>query len=190
MKKFLSNRLVALFLSALIVAGSTLVSVHAKLGAQCDKIADGFYTGVRYDGDVHASISSQLKDIIGCAEGLVTIANNYEVDAELSGKVRQSVDSLNLSMTRSRSSISSLYSEYQDLSRSVSALADALGRQALSDSDKSAVEQYNNGIAEAQSLIASAGYNESVRTFTSKKLRFPASLLGPIAGVHFPEYFA
>jgi hypothetical protein len=65
MKIFLSNRLVALFLSALIVAGSTLVSVHAKLGAQCDKITDGFYTGVRYDGDVHASISSQLKDIIG-----------------------------------------------------------------------------------------------------------------------------
>ena len=190
MKKFLSNRLVALFLSALIVAGSTLVSVHAKLGAQCDKITDGFYTGVRYDGDVHASISSQLKDIIGCAEGLVTIANNYEVDENLTADVRWDVDNLNLSMTRSRSYVSSVYSDYQNLSRSVSALTDALGRQSLSDSDRRAVEQYNSGIAEAQSLISSAGYNESVRTFASKKLRFPASLLGPIAGVHFPEYFA
>ena len=64
MKKFLSNRLVALLLSALIVVGSTLVSVHVKLGAQCDKITDGFYTGVKYDGFVHPSISAQLKDVV------------------------------------------------------------------------------------------------------------------------------
>ena len=176
MKKFLSNRLVALLLSALIVVGSTLVSVHVKLGAQCDKITDGFYTGVKYDGYVHPSISAQLKDIIGYAEGLVTIANNYEVDAELSEKVLRDVDDLNL--------------EYQGLSRNVSALADALGRQPLSDRDKSGLEQYASSISGAQGLIESAGYNDSVRTFAARKLRFPASVLGPLAGVHFPEYFA
>lgn len=190
MKKFLSNRLVALLLSALIVVGSTLVSVHVKLGAQCDKITDGFYTGVKYDGYVRPSISAQLKDIIGYAEGLVTIANNYEVDAELSEKVLRDVDDLNLAMTHSRDSIAYLYAEYQSLSRNVSALADALGRQPLSDRDKSGLEQYASSISGAQGLIESAGYNDSVRTFAARKLRFPASVLGPLAGVHFPEYFA
>ena len=38
--------------------------------------------------------------------------------------------------------------------------------------------------------MENAGYNESVRDFQSKVLRFPASLLGKLAGVKTPEYFA
>ena len=190
MKKVLSNPLVAILLAILIVAGSTLVSVHVRLGAQCGKVVDGFYDGVSYNGYLQPSISSHLKNIIGYAEGLVTIANNYELDAGLVDAVTADADHLRQSMTLSREDISSIYLNYQALSRSVSTLADALGRQTLSERDASGLEQYLTSISGAQSSMENAGYNESVREFQSKGLRFPASLLGKLAGVKFPEYFA
>ena len=42
----LKKPFVAVLLSALIVCGSTLLSVDVKLGKECQNIADGFYDGV------------------------------------------------------------------------------------------------------------------------------------------------
>ena len=42
----------------------------------------------------------------------------------------------------------------------------------------------------AQSAMESAGYNESVREFLRSYDRFPSDILGRLAGVQWPEYFA
>ena len=190
MKKTLSNPLVAIVLSALIIVASTLTSVHFKLGSQCDKVIDGFYEGVRYNGYMQPSLSSHLKNIIDYAEGLVTIGNNYAIDESLCSKVLENANNLRQTMTRSRNDISLIYNDYQALAQSINILADAMSRQSLSERDSSGMEQYISAISGAQSAMENAGYNESVRDFLQKNSHFPAPLFGKLAGVKFPAYFA
>ena len=80
--KLLRKPFVAVLLSALIIFSSTLLSVDVKLGKECQNITDGFYEGVVYENYQHKSIASQIRNICGAADGMVTIANNYDIDTD------------------------------------------------------------------------------------------------------------
>ena len=45
---FFKKPAVAVILSLVVIFASTLISVSAKLDSKCDKVTDGFYSGVRY----------------------------------------------------------------------------------------------------------------------------------------------
>ena len=47
--EFLKKRPAAIILAVIIVIGSTFLSVNVKLGKACQKVTDGFYSGVTYD---------------------------------------------------------------------------------------------------------------------------------------------
>ena len=93
---FLKKPFVAVLLSALIICGSTLLSADIKLGRECQNITDGFYEGVVYENYQHKSIASQIRNICGAADGMVTIANNYDIDTDA---VRAATDEMKNALT-------------------------------------------------------------------------------------------
>lgn len=182
--KFLKNPVVAVLLSLAIVISSTLISTNIKLGKRCDKVRDGFYEGVVYDGYEHKSIASHIKNICGAASGLVAVANNYDIDtAPLSSAVDMMKSGL------SNGSVSENYSLYYHLLSAFDNVEHQLSDVSLSERDASGVEQYALTVKGACKAIDESGYNESVREFYRKQLRFPADVLGRLAGVDIPQLF-
>ena len=182
---FLKKPFVAVFLSALIICGSTLLSADIKLGRECQNITDGFYEGVVYENYQHKSIASQIRNICGAADGMVTIANNYDIDTDA---VRAATDEMKNALTYG--SVSYLHYLYEDLLQALKPLEDQLSRAELSDRDAEGFAQYSSTISGAQSVIENSGYNESVRAFLRDEIHFPADFFAELAGVELPERFA
>lgn len=181
---FLKKPFVAVLLSALIICGSTLLSADIKLGRECQNITDGFYEGVVYENYQHKSIASQIRNICGAADGMVTIANNYDIDTDA---VRAATDEMKSALTYG--SVSYLHYLYEDLLQAVKPLEDQLSRTELSDRDAEGFAQYSSTISGAQSVIENSGYNESVRAFLRDEIHFPADFFAELAGVELPELF-
>ena len=181
---FLKKPFVAVLLSALIIFGSTLLSADIKLGRECQNITDGFYEGVVYENYQHKSIASQIRNICGAADGMVTIANNYDIDTDA---VRAATDEMKNALTYG--SVSYLHYLYEDLLQALKPLEDQLSRAELSDRDAEGFAQYSSTISGAQSVIENSGYNESVRAFLRDEIHFPADFFAELAGVELPELF-
>ncbi len=181
---FLKKPFVAVLLSALIICGSTLLSADIKLGRECQNITDGFYEGVVYENYQHKSIASQIRNICGAADGMVTIANNYDIDTDA---VRAATDEMKNALTYG--SVSYLHYLYEDLLQALKPLEDQLSRAELSDRDAEGFAQYSSTISGAQSVIENSGYNESVRAFLRDEIHFPADFFAELAGVELPELF-
>ena len=181
---FLKKPFVAVLLSALIICGSTRLSADIKLGRECQNITDGFYEGVVYENYQHKSIASQIRNICGAADGMVTIANNYDIDTDA---VRAATDEMKNALTYG--SVSYLHYLYEDLLQAVKPLEDQLSRAELSDRDAEGFAQYSSTISGAQSVIENSGYNESVRAFLRDEIHFPADFFAELAGVELPELF-
>ena len=181
---FLKKPFVAVLLSALIICGSTLLSADIKLGRECQNITDGFYEGVVYENYQHKSIASQIRNICGAADGMVTIANNYDIDTDA---VRAATDEMKNALTYG--SVSYLHYLYEDLLQALKPLEDQLSRAELSDRDAEGFAQYYSTISGAQSVIENSGYNESVRAFLRDEIHFPADFFAELAGVELPELF-
>ena len=181
---FLKKPFVAVLLSALIICGSTLLSADIKLGKECQNITDGFYEGVVYENYQHKSIASQIRNICGAADGMVTIANNYDIDTDA---VRAATDEMKNALTYG--SVSYLHYLYEDLLLALKPLEDQLSRAELSDRDAEGFTQYSSTISGAQSVIENSGYNESVRAFLRDEIHFPADFFAELTGVELPELF-
>ena len=181
---FLKKPFVAVLLSALIICGSTHLSADIKLGRECQNITDGFYEGVVYENYQHKSIASQIRNICGAADGMVTIANNYDIDTDA---VRAATDEMKNALTYG--SVSYLHYLYEDLLQALKPLEDQLSRAELSDRDAEGFTQYSSTISGAQSVIENSGYNESVRAFLRDEIHFPADFFAELTGVELPELF-
>ena len=182
----LKKRPIAILLALVIVAGSTFLSVSIKLGRECQKITDGFYSGVTYAGYEHPSVQSQLKNISGAALGVATLAANYTgIDASA---VKQDCTDLNSSLENG--SVGEIYDRYSLLTADTTALIADMRRQPLSDRDASGVTQYEGIISSAVGVIDKSGYNDTVRDFMRDTYNlFPASMFAGVAGVKSPELF-
>lgn len=180
----LKKPFVAVLLSALIVCGSTLLSVDVKLGKECQNITDGFYDGVVYENYQHKSIASQIKNICGAADGMVTIANNYDISTDA---VSTATDEMKQALTYG--SVSYIHTLYEELLSAVKPLEDQLSRAELSDRDAEGFQQYSSTLSGAQSVIDNSGYNESVRAFLRDEIHFPADFFADLVGVELPELF-
>ena len=182
------KRSVATVIAIVVVCLATLMSVHRSLGSASRKIADSFYDGVTYDGYLHKSIYSQLELRSGAAAGLAAIGANYnelETDTDTLRTARN-----NLAATMDGGDIAAMYKANAQLQTACDAFLTAAGNASLSSRDSDGVEQYRSTLNGAQSVIAEAGYNESVRAFQRSHLeRFPASLLAPLAGIEPPVLF-
>ena len=183
---FFKKRPVALLLTILIVIVATLLSVHVKFGAKCQAVSDTFYDGVEANGYTQKSIASHLKNINAYADGLITIARNYDIDTE---DCESSSEYLKMALNYSRDQAPYIHYEYESLLKEVNTLVDQLERASLSDRDADGVSQYLSSINGAKTAIESAGYNEHVREFIRKYDHFPTNVLAALAGVEMPLYF-
>lgn len=183
---FFKRRLVAVIIAVCTVWGSLMLSTDIKFGAECQKITDGFYDGVYYNGYAHPSIASHLRNIIGYADGIVTIANRYEIDSE---ELSSANEDLKLGLSYSRGDESYIYYCYDELLGELRAVEAELYDEELSERDESGLQQYVDGITGAQKAIDEAGYNESVSEFMRKNGRGLAYELAMLADVDMPEYF-
>ncbi|MEA5152440.1 MAG: hypothetical protein VB039_07545 [Oscillospiraceae bacterium] len=184
---FFKKPAVAVLMAIVIVLSSTLLSVDVKFGRECQNISDGFYDGVKANGYMQKSISTHLRNLCGYADGLVTIAGNYDIDAAAASDASEQ---LKLGLSYSTGEAAYLFQCYETLLGSVKQLEDQLGRAQLSERDASGVEQYSSSIAGVESSIQSAGYNESVREFLRESVQFPAGFFAELMNIKLPEYFA
>ena len=187
----LKQRKIAWLLAVILVIGSTLLSSHIKLDKKCSQVTDGFYNGVNYDGYLHPSIFTQLKNISSYSLGISTIAENYGIDTTELTELRGHLETNLSDSNNSKNKITELYENYTALVPVVNQVINELNTKSLSERDASGFSEYKTNIDGAVSTINSAGYNESVTTFMSNEYRvFPTSILGKLSGVHTPDYFA
>ncbi len=188
---FFKKPVIAIILSALIVIGSTVLSVNLKLGEECRDIIDGFHDGVSVDGVLMPSIASQLRTVRSSAEEIAHIAGTYNVYTE---ELTWACDDLRYGLLYSESDASYLYYCYEELLSELrnveTQLFGTAAQMPISVQDIELINGYFDEIKTAQQLIDISGYNETVRQFNREQLRFPADIIGELAGVDFPELFS
>ncbi|MBQ5405367.1 MAG: hypothetical protein IIU18_01880 [Oscillospiraceae bacterium] len=185
--KLLKSPVFAVLLAIVVVIVSMVINTNIKFGRKCDAVRDLFYEGVTTRGYTQTPIATHLSNLCGYADGLVTIARNYDVDG---AEVESNSYYLKSSLNSSWSDISYIHSEYNRLISSLNDLIDRLERAELSERDASGVEQYKSSVTGVQSAIGEAGYNEAVREFLRRYNHFPTNYLALLADVDLPEVFA
>ena len=160
--KILKHPVVEILLSALIIVGSSFLSARVKLNNEAQKVTNGFYNGIEFDGYRHNSIQSQLENICGAVSGLMTTAKNNKVDTSELAALN---DELRSSIADPHSNIASMYSKYSALMSAFDSLVAKLETMPLNERDQKALETYCGTVKGANMVIKESGYNDSVRNY-------------------------
>lgn len=185
--KFFRKPVVAVIVTILIVVLSTGFSIGIKLGAKCDEVSDLFFTGVRYNGELHPAIADQLRNMTNIANGLCLIADNYGFDCE---SAKDACEWVELAMAYSPKEASYIYYEYNELLKEIKALEDKLYHQELSDRHTAMLADFTVQINDCEQNIYYAGYNEAVRAFLQTYGKSPVKGIATAFGAEMPQYFA
>lgn len=184
--KALKNPFVAILLTVILVASSTLLSASSNLGKDAQSITDGFYNGVNYDGYKHPSIYSQLNNIIGAVDGMCAVAANNGVSAAAlsaaSGELKSSLSTMH-------DNIGAIYLAYSAMCDRLAPFKSEMSGVTLSERESEGMQAYEETVANAQRVIDESGYNESVRSYRSS-MGAAAKFFASLCGVTGPEYFA
>lgn len=187
MKKVLKKRPVAILITIAVICLTTLFSIQRTLGAECEAITDGFFTGVYYDGYARSSASSHLLNSAAAANGLLAIAANYDGLEDKSESLQASRDLL--LDTLKTENIGDISSANQSMKSAFSNLVSAILQIDLSDRDTSGVQLYTDNFHNAQNAVLSSKYNDSVREFYRSTLDvFPTNFLSALLP-NTPELF-
>lgn len=184
MTDILKKPLVAVVLAAAMVLGTTVLNTNVRLGKEVKAVENGFYSGVTYDGYAHKSISSQLENYLGAANGLATIANAVGID---SSALLEHCNTMKKVMKSG--DISDIGNAYSDLVFSTNSMINELASAGLQDRNAQGFESYTGIISGAMGVIENSGYNESVREFCIENQVFPTDFLAALAGVEMPDLF-
>ncbi len=183
--KLLKKPVFAILLAAIIVFSSTFLTARSKLQKACAEITDGFYQGVVYNGYKRKSISGQLKNYSGAVSGLISIADNYDIDTS---EVSNLNDELLSTLSEANGDISSMYRYYSALDTAVSSLERELSDTELSKRDSDGVTQYIATVDGVNSVIDESGYNESVYKYINGLGALEKAFIS-FTGVKLPEVF-
>lgn len=171
--KFLKNRVVAYILAVLCSLTALLGGTSISVKKQSAKIEQLFYTGVTYDGYLHPSADTQLKDRCNAALGIISMMDNDDV--------RDLYDARNELMDAE--SISDKYLSNYKLQLAYERLKPFIGSSA-------AEKEYCEIMDGAQSLILSSGYNDKVLEFENDILSsFPLNIIKFFVPLKGPESF-
>lgn len=185
--KFFRKPAAAVLVTIFIVILSTGFSIGIRIGAKCDEVTNLFYTGVRYNGELHPAIGDQLRSMTNIANGLCLIAENYGLDCE---DVRDACEWVELALAYSPKEASYINYEYSELLKQMKSLEDKLYHQELSDRHTTMLADYSAQMKECEENIYNAGYNESVRAFLQEYGKFPINNIATMFGAEMPQYFA
>lgn len=185
---FLKNKTVAVIIAVILVIASTLLATHIKLGKQVSEVTEGFYNGVNYDGYLHPSVFTQLKNISSYCLGISTIAMEYGIDTT---KLNEARSHLETNLDGKEGNIKELYANYSDLRTVATQVINELKTKSLNDRDQAGFSEYQTNYDGAVATIESSGYNETVTSFINGPYHtFPANILAKLSGVKAPAYFA
>lgn len=184
MKKTLSNPIVALILTVIVVFGSTAVNTRVRLGRQCEVISERFYSG----RDSETAIADSLRSLCSASEDILLLGMKYDVedDGDTVGTIEQIRDALGGRSVHA----ASMYSDYQDLLKSTFALESTLARMQLSETDEINYAEAQHAASDAKARIDASTYNDVVRAFLKVNHRFPTPQIAALSGVSLPEAFA
>ncbi len=177
--KFFRKRSVALVLCALVVLVSTLVNTRWKLGNDCEKLKEAFYGA--------NSLASQLESLLPEEETLAGVAERNGLDI---GGMRESAGMLRQLLRDHSYDAASIYQVYDALRYELRAVEQELLSSGLSAEDASAVSRSLEKVHTLQASIASADFNEQVRSFRSRNGSLFTRVLASLVGVRLPEVFA
>jgi len=181
------NRAIAVVIAVIIIASSTVFSVHRFLGGACQEITDGFYNGVYNPAwnTARPSLDRQLGGRYDAAAGLYTLINGVPELAERAEALRAAKNAL-----KDATDIHEKYLADERLEDAFTSALRALRSQPLSERDQNNIDNYAENFSAARNVIAQCGYNESVREFYRSTLDvFPASLLKYLIPNKLPVLF-
>lgn len=186
--KLLKKRPIAIILTILIVALTTLISVNRSVSSVSQEIEAQFFSGVylENEGYTQKSINSQLGKRIDAALGLVTIAKQYTAINLETDKLRE----VRLELIDA-DGITEMYTANEKLQVDFESLYMALLMQSdLTDDHRTSADNYAATFSGAQNVINDSNYNSIVSMYINKTLAaFPVNLLKNPAFVKYPEYF-
>lgn len=173
--KLFGKKWFALLLAALLVLGSTLLNVNAKLGRKTEALA----------GEFDSTLAPSLLSLCDKAENLADVAEANDVNAD---RLRAAAVALRGELGV-EADVSGAYERYVQLKGAFDAVNAELAELTLGQRDSAA---YAAAVSEATALnaaIATAPYNSSVKSFAAKHGAFPR-FMASLAGVFWPEAFA
>lgn len=180
---FLRSKFGAVVLTALVVAGSTLLNTKVKLGAAVDEVEDLFFT----DREGEKSIYSRLEEKLSAANGYASVLASY--NSEAAEALYDERDYLLWACEDD--DISYMASCSADLDRAFDEAERVLAGCELSESDAADAEYYAEIYDGAQKMIEENSYNSGVTAFNRSVYdTFPAEYLADLAGVDAPERFS
>lgn len=166
--KLFRRPLIALILSLIIVASSSIISINIKLDGKSAKAEEAFYTGAD-------TVSSHLLALCSIADTLAYTEGFDSQTAEASAAIREQ-------LTRHSSDISYLYDEYQLFTAGM----EKYFASSVADENDGIKAQYND----EKNAILECDYNQSIHLFRRNLERFPGEALLNFCGVELPEYFS
>ena len=184
MRKFLSNPVVALILTVIVVIGSTIVNTRVRLGKQCELITEQFYSG-------HGSeipVADSLRSLCNASEKILLLGMKYDVGDD--GDTVKLIELIRDALAARTIHTASVYSDYQALLKSTFSLESDLARMQLSEADDTIYAEAQHAASDAKSQIDISTYNDAVRTFLKVNHRFPTPQIAKMSGVSLPETFA
>ena len=187
LKGFFMNRGVALALCAIVVIACTLTNTRAKLGGKCEKAISWFYAGGYAGSENGESLDSLLNGVLDSAESVESVAGHYAVDCSASDAAGAA---LKEALAGGRGATADMHAAYTAFRGAMDELIARLRQTSMNERDAQSFQLGCEAYDADGAAIEASGYNDAVRGFLRSYDRFPANVLGAIAGVHFPELFA
>ncbi len=187
MKKLFRNPVFALFLTAALVIVSTLISADVKLSGACERVTDGFYSGIRYNREKHPAAAQCIRTLCADAEQMVIIGDNYGIDTK---DLLADTAVLKQTVGYDNPDIASVYAAFDPFCTKLMILEDELSHTDLSDRHAEQMKAFSQEIAQCRASLESSGYNESVTAFLRKNNGFPTRQFAALFGITYPPYFA
>ena len=184
MKKFLSNPIVALILTVIVVFGSTVINTRVRLGRQCDAVSERFYSG----SGSEAPIADSLRSLCSASEEILLLGMKYDVEDD--GNTVAAIEQIRNALGSGSTRAASVYSDYQSLLKSTFSLESTLARMSLGEADESSYAASQHAASDAKARIDASSYNDTVRAFLKTNHRFPTPQIAALSGVLLPEAFA
>lgn len=185
--KFFKRPIVAVLITLVLVVGSTLLSAGLKLQRSSEQIVNGFYDGVRYQGEKHAAVAASLRALCGDAEQLAIIGGNYGLET---APLTADTEALRSALSYENTEIGAIYDVFESFYNKLLVLTNELQHRDLSERHQQQLEQLTADVAAQKAAIDSAGYNESVSAFLRKNNRYPAKRFAALFNIPYPVYFA
>ena len=189
----LQNRAAALFLAAVVLAGSAVGVGGAKLRARYNEARSWYTVGVPADNGY--TLADQLSERANTAANIITTAINTPglgADAPAVTAAQVALDGLTAcqeAVAAGGAGMSELYRADEALDAAVNLLYGEM--QALADDplNMGAVQTQYGRFNSAGTILGSLHYNEAVADYQNETDGFPASLLKGLFGVKDVEVF-